>query len=75
LRSLLGKTIDADLSANPIQLYRLVSAVSRSASQGSQSVVYVDNQRADALWKALRSDSPSIYASLHPDDTLGATPS
>jgi LCP family protein required for cell wall assembly len=111
LRALLDKTIEADLSANPLQLYRLLSAVSRSANlddtvseggvaelrnelrtlqpaemnflrapvrgfgqEGSQPVIYVDDQRADVLWSALRSDNPSAYASLHPDDTLGATP-
>jgi LCP family protein required for cell wall assembly len=111
LRTLLEKTIEADLSANPIQLYRLLAAVSRSASlddtvgengvaelrnelrplqpaemnflrapvrgfgqEGSQPVVYLDAQRSFALWNAVRSDNAPAYASLHPDDTLGATP-
>jgi LCP family protein required for cell wall assembly len=39
-----------------------------------QSVIYLDEQRSVALWSAVRSENASGYASLHPDDTLGATP-
>ena len=39
-----------------------------------QSVIYLDEQRSVALWSAVRSENASGYASLHPDDALGATP-
>ncbi len=111
LRALLEKTVANDLSANPVQLFRLLEAVSRSASvddtigdggvrelrnelrglqptemtflaaplrgfgqEDSQSVVYLDDKRAIDLWNALRSDSAATYASLYPDNSLGATP-
>jgi LCP family protein required for cell wall assembly len=110
LRALLEKAA-ADVSTNPVQLYRLLDAVSRSTSvddtmnndalrklrreigavqpaavtflgppvgglggEGTQPVVYLDDHRALALWEALRSNSASAYARLHPDDSLGAMP-
>jgi len=111
LRALLDKAVSSGLLADPVQLYRLLDAVSRSVSiddtlsndgirqlgidmrslrpsgvrflgapvggqgrEGEQSVVYLDEERAAALWQAIRTGSVDDYATLNPADSLGDAP-
>lgn len=111
LRGLLAKAASSGMLSDPVRLYGLLDATSRSVSvddtlsngglrqlafdvrglrpsnvtflsapvgalgqEGSQSVVYLDDNRGAELWAALRGGTTPQYASRYPADSLGSAP-
>jgi LCP family protein required for cell wall assembly len=53
----------------------LTAPVAGLGREGEQSVVYLDDARAQQLWGAIRNGSVAQYASNNPSQSLGDTPS
>jgi LCP family protein required for cell wall assembly len=66
------RALASDLNGlGPDDITFLSAPVAGLGRIGRQSVVYLDNRRAQKLWAALATDTTSIYADQNPADVLG----
>jgi LCP family protein required for cell wall assembly len=59
---------------SPANVTFMTAPVRGTGSEGAQSVVYLDDDRASELWPAFNSDSIDTYLQRHPSDVLGDNP-